>query len=213
MFNTLFKSQVDSLDETRRKELGVKLEWHAKGPMQTAVEYKRYVVNGTTYRIMESDITKKTQNSGVCVTTVDGPTYYGKLTRIIEVTYYDQTKYVLFRCDWADIRPNKGYKQDGYGFELVNFNNLIHTGEHITDEPFVLSSQVSQVFYVEDDRHPNWDVVVKTKPRHMFDVGEGEDHYDVPDDNYHEHEPFNMNIAGDDDIQCARTELPAIVAS
>ena len=38
----------------------------------------------------------------------------------------------------------------------MNFRNLIHTGEQITDEPYMLSSQVSQVFYVSNERHPDW---------------------------------------------------------
>lgn len=116
------------------------------------------------FRTLAHDIGKRTQNSGVSVSTIDDPTYYGKLTNIIEVQYYDGTRYVMFKCDWADIKKDKGYKEDGYGIELVSFKRLIHTGERINDEPFVLSSQVSQVYYVEDARHPDWAVVVKTKP-------------------------------------------------
>jgi hypothetical protein len=52
----------------------------------------------------------------------------------------------------------------------VNFNHLIHTGEQIINEPFILSSQASQVYYVVDERNPNWDVVVSTKSRDMYDV-------------------------------------------
>jgi len=37
--------------------------------------------------------------TAVCVPTVDGEMYYRKLTEIIEVEYYDRTKYVLFKCD------------------------------------------------------------------------------------------------------------------
>jgi hypothetical protein len=84
------------LDETRKNELGEKLVWHSKGPMQSAVEFNRYVVNGMMFRTIGHDNGKRTQNSGVCVTTVDGSTYYGKLVRILEVQYYDGTRYVLF---------------------------------------------------------------------------------------------------------------------
>ena len=98
---------------------------------------------------------KKTQNRCVCVPTVDGETYYRKLTRIFEVEYYDITRYVLFKCDWADITRDMGYKVDEYEITLVNFTNLVYTGERIIDELYVLSSQVSQCFYIEDERHPN----------------------------------------------------------
>jgi hypothetical protein len=66
------------------------------------------VVNGKLFRTVAQDKGKTTQNSGMCVPTVDDNTYYGKLTRIIEVEYYDTTRYVLFKCDWADIRKDRG---------------------------------------------------------------------------------------------------------
>jgi hypothetical protein len=120
---------------------------------------------------MESDKGKKTQNNGVAI--VDGPTYYEKLTSIIDVNYYNGTRYVLFKCDWMDIKKDRRYKEDEYGFELMNFKKLMHRREWITDDPFVLSSQVSQVYYVEDERHPNWATSLKTKPKHEFNVGQG----------------------------------------
>jgi hypothetical protein len=210
--NKVSKSQVDKLAEADRMALGEKLVSHAKCQIFDAVEYKRYVVNGVWYRTLDVDEEKKNQNSGVCVTTEDSPTYYGKLTRIIKVTYYDLTQYVLFKCDWADIQPNKGYKNEKYGFDLVNFDNLIHTGARITDDPFVLSNQVSQVYYVEDPKNPYWVVAVWTKPRNVYDVGGGEIDDYAEADSYHEHEPFNVNMTRDvgfDDIDCAPTNVLA----
>jgi hypothetical protein len=93
------KSQVNQMDSKCRTELGVKLACHSKGPIQNALEYNRSVVNGSLFHTLAHDEGKKTQNSGVCISTIDGDTYYGKLTRIIEVEYYDTTKYVLFKCD------------------------------------------------------------------------------------------------------------------
>jgi hypothetical protein len=206
------KSQVNQMDETQLNELGKKLEWHSKWPMQTAFEYNRYVVNGMLFRTVPRDEGKTTQNSGVCVPGEDGHTYYGKLTRIIEVEYYDGTRYVLFKCDWADTKINRGYKQDEYGFNLVNFKNLIHTGERITDDPYVLCSQVSQSYYVKDDRDPNWDVAVKTVPRNVYDVGQGEGE-DANFDNFRENEPFNLetihdpNDVGNDNFEYARNDV------
>jgi hypothetical protein len=71
------------------------------------------------------------------------------------------------------------------------------------------------VYYVQDLIHPNWNVAVKTKPRNIYDVGEGEGHNYDEADSYHEHEPFNVNVLGNnidfvnDDIECARTNVPA----
>jgi len=46
-------------------------------------------------------------------------------------------------------------------------------GERITDDPYVLSSQVSEVYYIRDDRNPNRCCVVRTKSRNEYDVGQG----------------------------------------
>jgi len=173
------------------------------------------VVNGYLFRTVAQDEGKKTQNSIVCVPTIDDDTYYGKLTRIIEVEYYDTTRYVLFKCDWADIRKDRGWSEDEYGITLVNFKNLIHKGEKILDDPYVLSSQVSQVYYVRDDWNPDWCCVLRTKPRNVYDIGQGEGNNDEGL-NYHESEPLNLNINQDPndvdylDVQCARSDVPAI---
>ena len=78
----------------------------------------------------------------VCVSTIDGKTYYGKLTQIIEVEYYDRTKYILFKCGWADNTRGRGYKLDKHGLTLVNFKNLVHREDKIIDEPYMLTSLV-----------------------------------------------------------------------
>jgi hypothetical protein len=76
-----------------------KLVMHCRGSKETSVRYNRYVVNDKLFRTIAHDASKRTQNSGVCVSTVGGLTYYGKLTGIIEVKYYDRTKYVMFKYD------------------------------------------------------------------------------------------------------------------
>ena len=107
---------------------------HCRGLMISAVQYNRYVVNGKLFHTTAYDVGKRSQNSDVCVLTVDGKTYYRKLTQIIEVEYYNKTKYVLFKCDWADNTRDRGYKMDKYSLTLVNFENLVHNGDQITDE-------------------------------------------------------------------------------
>jgi hypothetical protein len=57
-----------------------KLVMHCRGSKETAIRYNRYVVNGKLFRTQTHDAGKRTQNSGVCVPTVDGEMYYGKLT-------------------------------------------------------------------------------------------------------------------------------------
>jgi hypothetical protein len=57
---------------------------------------------------------------------------------------------------------------------FVNFNHLVHMGELIQDEPYVLTSQVDQVFYVEYGTNPNWVCAVRTKPCNVYDIGQGD---------------------------------------
>ena len=87
-------------------------------------------------------------------------------------------------------------KKKEFGFPLVNFSQLIHTGDRLIDKPYVLASQVLQVFYVEDVRHKYWTVVVKTKPKEVFDVGINASHDDDDDNDevgtYLENVPYNM---------------------
>jgi hypothetical protein len=73
--------------------------------------------------------------------------------------------YVLFKCDWADPTRDRGFRINDYDLVFVNFNHLVHSGELITDEPYVMTSQVDQVFYVKDGRNPDWFYAVRTELR------------------------------------------------
>jgi len=161
------------MDDQRRDELGHKLVMHCRGLKETTVKDNRYVVNSKLFRTLAHDVGRRTKNSGVCVPTVEGETYYGQLTDIVEVKYYDRTTYVIFKCNWTDPTIDRGFRIDDYGLVFVNFNHLVHRGELITDKPYVLTSQVDQVFYVEDGRNPNWVCAVHTKPQSVYDVGQG----------------------------------------
>lgn len=81
---------------------------------------------------------------------------------------------MLFRCHWVNIVQGRGIIIDNLGCTLVNFDNLIHTGSRINDDPFVLPSQVQQVTYVQDPRKHNWYVPIPMKPRDTYDVGDDE---------------------------------------
>jgi hypothetical protein len=64
------------LDDQRRNEMGDKLVMHYKGLSETTVRYDKYVVNGKLFRTLVFDVRKRTQNSGMCVSTVDGNPYF-----------------------------------------------------------------------------------------------------------------------------------------
>ncbi|CAN1782497.1 hypothetical protein LINPERHAP1_LOCUS15867 [Linum perenne] len=116
---------------------------------------------------------KKTQNSGVIVTGDDGDDsaaidYYGVLREVIELQFLGGRRVVLFQCDWCDVCDNvKGLKVDEYGLVCVNLKRMLKT-----NEPFVLASQASQVFFVDDRIHLNWHVVVRVQPRDTYSLFE-----------------------------------------
>ena len=136
---------------------------------------------------------------------VDLP-YYGKLVDIIELNYSGRFV-TLFKCNWADTTSNRGFLKDVWGFNLVNFSQLIHTGEREEHEPYIEASQAQMVYYVDDEIAKGWSVVVHLKPKDFYDMGE------EIDDETCEHEPFVeqelSKFFGNDDknIQLARDDI------
>ncbi|KAK6791777.1 hypothetical protein RDI58_010858 [Solanum bulbocastanum] len=87
-----------------------------------------------------STITKKSYGSTSDSAPKSGNiTYYGRLNDIVELNYYE--KVVLFKCDWVDVTQGRGVMKDDFGFTVVNFSHLIHSGGRISDEPFVFPGQ------------------------------------------------------------------------
>ena len=184
-----------SMDASEKKKLSDKVIWLARYPDNKAKQFKHYVINDVKFSTKDSKATRKTQNSGVCVVTEGGATYYGVLIDIIDLNYFDKYGYVLFKCQQVDVISGRGCKKDEFGFPLINFSRLIHMGGLLIDEPYVLAPQVSQVFYVKDVKHKNWTVEVKTKPREVFDVGINASHDNDDDDEvgtYLENVPYNI---------------------
>ena len=181
-----------SMDAFEKKKLSDKVIWLARYPDNEAKQFKRYVINGVKFRTKNSKATRKTQNSGVCVVTEGGATYYGVLIDIIKLNYSNKYRYVLFKSQWVNAISGRRCKKDEFGFPLVNFSRLIHTSDQLIDEPYVLAFQVSQVFYVGDVRHKDWVVVLKSKPREVFDVGINVSHNDDEVGTYLENVLYNI---------------------
>ncbi|KAD3640382.1 hypothetical protein E3N88_29605 [Mikania micrantha] len=65
--------------------------------------------------------------------------YYGRILDIIELDYWAKFRVVLFHCEWYQV------EKDDYGLTCVNMKKQCYS-----DDPFVMPSQVKQVFYVPD---------------------------------------------------------------
>jgi hypothetical protein len=89
----------------------------------------------------------------------------------------------------------------------------LSTGE--IGDSYVLTSQVDQVFYVEDERNQSWACAVRTKPKNIYDDGQGDRSHDASD-TYHECEPFLLTRINDndpsDDFDHTRLDLNSILA-
>ena len=82
----------------------------------------------------------KSQNSGVLVRGDENTgnlDYFSVLTDIIEFSYLNGNNVILLKCDWWDVHSKgRGYKEDKYGFILINSKRKLRT-----NESYVLASQ------------------------------------------------------------------------
>ena len=112
------------MDASEKKKLSDKVIWLARYPDKEAKQFKHYVINGLKFHTKDSETTRKTRNSGICIVTEGSATYYSVLIDIIELNYSDKYQYVLFKCQWVDVISGRGCKKDEFGFPLVNFSRL-----------------------------------------------------------------------------------------
>ncbi|GER38826.1 xylulose kinase-2 [Striga asiatica] len=189
------------------------IRWLSLGPCDVARKYVGYCVNGYKFYTKERDAKCKTQNSGVSLIAltssfastkdrnpiVDEVSYYGAIQEIIEVDYWSCFSVVLFRCDWFCVET------DDYGLTRVNFEKRCYV-----EDPFVLASQVHQVFYVEDPIEKGWHYAIKTLPKDFFDFVQTEETYFV--------EPYESpkdrmetTTNDNDDLSWCREDIPHTV--
>ena len=90
--------------------------------------------------------------------------YYGIIREIFDLTYTNAT-HTVFYCDWVDVDEKNAFKVDSTSkLVMVNLNKLMGRNS-IHDEPFILASQASQVFYCRDTKFNGWSVVLHTPKR------------------------------------------------
>ena len=66
----------------------------------------------------------------------------------------------IFKCDW--VESNNGIKVDKLGFTCINLSKLGHKYD-----PFILASQVNQMFYVDDPMESGWFIAFLVEPRNI----------------------------------------------
>ncbi|XP_074347462.1 uncharacterized protein LOC141686321 [Apium graveolens] len=88
--------------------------------------------------------------------------YYGSIEEIFEIDYWGAFNVVLFRCTWYQD------DKDSFGFTRVNFNRVCQN-----HDSFVMSTQVQQVFYIEDPVEKNFYYPVKRISSEFSEIGVG----------------------------------------
>ena len=189
----------------------------AIGPLDHAKRFTAY--NGYVFKFCTVSRYQvlQTQNSGVFDTfrtrsyasssdsnmQFGGVPYYGKLVDVVELNYQGHFTVTLFKCLWANTTTSRGLTTDDLGITSVNFSRRIHTGQSQDDEPYILASEAHQVYYVQDERYRDWNMVVHLKPRDLYDMGDG-------DNITYENEPLhpanfeNFFPEGDDNLPIVR---------
>ncbi|KAL6523518.1 hypothetical protein OROGR_017121 [Orobanche gracilis] len=142
------------------------------GPLKHVKCYTGCMVNGYKFHTQSREEGRKTQHSGVVVPGSYGNNmidYYGVLQDVLELEYLGDGKRVLvFKCDWFKLDGPLGCQVDKEcGLTSINVSRKWYM-----DQPYVLASQVRQVFYVDDLKLGKDCVVVQSFARRAV--------YDVP---------------------------------
>ncbi|XP_042962406.1 uncharacterized protein LOC122296669 [Carya illinoinensis] len=142
----------------------------ACGPDPWGASYSGCITNGIRFHTKKGEEHRRTQNSGVMVISEqlgsEKPEFFGRLTDILEFRYMGWRRVYLFKCEWFDISDSKrGIRIEPH----LTSVNMLRTA--YKDDPFVLASQASQVFYLKNRSiRGEWYVVQKVIHRNVYDL-------------------------------------------
>ena len=135
----------------------------AQGSDKRVTRLTTCTINSHRFHTKNRETRKKPQNSGVVVQAdhegkmID---FYGVLDDIIELSYIGSKKVLIFKCEWWDVGNKKRINVDEFDFVSVNITKTWYK-----DQPFVLATQVQQVFYANDIKlGKDWRVVQRMQP-------------------------------------------------
>ncbi|KAI5352436.1 hypothetical protein L3X38_005327 [Prunus dulcis] len=167
--------KVQSELEEDNNGVSENLRWLAAGPNMAVPLYRSYLIKGIKFNIKAQDDVRTTQNSGVYLLAqtmqvasakdknpiLSNMGFYGVIQEIWDLDYQKFT-IPVFRCDWID---SSDLVVDELGFTLVDLSKIGHRNDQ-----FVLTSQVKQIFFVDDPMHRGWSVVLSMPNREYNDV-------------------------------------------
>lgn len=130
----------------------------AQKPYMMVKKYKSYSINGSIFHTSSYAHGKTSQSNGVKCTS-NKSTYYGRILDIVELNYSNEGSIVLFKCEW--VLPS-GIRDANFGISQVNFNQ-----SELSTLPFILASEATQVYYVQDPIEVDWHFVVTPSMKDM----------------------------------------------
>src|SRR6266542_574617 len=134
----------------------------ARVPASVVTSWQGYDINGGTVYTKQKYMKSKRQNSGICTESLDSAgnknTYYGLIADIIELDCGRNLQIPVFKCKWA--RVSNGVEVDNYGFTIVDLNVVGYK-----NDPWILASNVAQVFYITDPVNTKKKIVLPGKQR------------------------------------------------
>ena len=167
---------VMQMNELRSQQLAEATDelWSlANGPNMLMKFYSGCMCNGVRFHTKDRDNRRKSQNSGLVVNgDHDGKAidFYGYLCNVCEMTYIFGYRVVLFCCEWFNLGSGRTVQTDAH------FTSIDVRGRWYQNDPFVLPSQVHQVFYVNDPKlGPHWQIVQRIQHRGIWDIPELDD--------------------------------------
>ncbi|KAI8561154.1 hypothetical protein RHMOL_Rhmol04G0315500 [Rhododendron molle] len=172
-FAKWFKRRMNDLRSEGSSEATDELWSLANGPGSVIDLYSGCISNGVRFHTRDRESRRRCQNSGLVVEgnhKGENINFFGYLCKIWELRYLHGGTVVLFECEWY----NAGQRSRIYNDECVTSIDVSRLW--YKDDPFVLPSQVRQVFYVNDtSKGKNWRVVERVRHRGVWDVPEQDD--------------------------------------
>ena len=112
-----------SMDAFEKKKLFDKVIWLARYPDNEAKQFKRHIINDVKFHTKDSEATRKTQNSGVCVVIEGGATYYGILINIIKLNYFASIDMYYSNVNGLMLLMGEDAKKMSFDFPLSIFQD------------------------------------------------------------------------------------------
>ena len=163
--------------------------------------------------VHDRDLRRSTQNSGISTPNPRGGMFYGQLEEILELLYIP-FNVVLFKVKWFNTNNDGRIKRCTH---RNNITQIMADRVAFENEPYILSTQATQVFYLDfPGKRGNFKVVQDSYHRKIWnpDIIVVEDNQDVVHDSTSSHVTLSAEldqlnyITIDDQVEPTEVDAP-----